>query len=158
MWRYRPFHNIWQQYPRLRMRRHRHDVGANAKTRAKAASRKHTACARPRPTGCTTAGSRMADGVDSHHVRETQGQASTGMGHMFYGSVGQVVASSTVMVNGRQVSPTGGSVRPGRAVVGIDAPEMSRLCIQGSSEVRLLGLRQRRSDLNIAAHDRWQRK
>lgn len=50
-----------------------------------------------------------------------------GMGHVFYGPVGQVVAGSIVMVNGRQVSPTGGSVLPGRAVVSIDLPEMPRL-------------------------------
>jgi len=71
-------------------------------------------------------------------------------GMVFYGSVGQVVAGSIVTVNGRQVSPAGGSVLPGRAVVSIDLPEMPRLSIQGSSEVRLRDLQQRELDLNIA--------
>ncbi len=70
-------------------------------------------------------------------------------GMVFYGSVGQVSAGSIVIVNGRQVSPSGGSVLTGRAVVSIDLPEMPRLSSQGGSDVTLLHLQQRELDLNI---------
>jgi hypothetical protein len=72
-----------------------------------------------------------------------------GVAHVFYGNVEQVVAGTIVMVNGRQISPAGGSVVAGRALVCIDLPEMPRLSSQGGSEVKLLDLQQRELDLNI---------
>lgn len=92
---------------------------------------------------------RHGDPLGSRREREPvhARQNAVAKGHRFHGQ--RFVAGSIVIMNERQVSPAGGSVLAGRAVVSIDLPEMPRLSSQGGSEVRLLDLQQRELDLNI---------